>query len=107
MADMSTTHTHTDLLDLADDFAERIRAMTLPSLHPVFAALSAEARQQLDLNFLTGDALALMEQLVDANGLVIPEESVVVWYRTDDRTVVVWGGNEYDYDMNRLAEVKL
>jgi hypothetical protein len=44
MADMSTTHTHTDLLD---------------------------------------------------------------WLRVSDMTVVVWGGNDYDFDMNRLAEVKL
>ena len=100
--DMRTT-----LTEIASSVAQRLQAMTLPSLHPVFAALSAEARQQLDLNFLTGDALALMEQLVDANGLIIPEESVVVWYRTDDRTVVVWGGNDYDYDMCRLVEVKL
>ncbi len=88
MADMSTTHTHTDLLDLADDFAERIRAIQGKEVP-------------------TGDNLALIEQLVSHDGLVIPEEDVVVWLRVSDMTVVVWGGNEYDYDMNRLAEVKL
>jgi DNA-binding ferritin-like protein len=85
---MSTTHTHTDLLDLADDFAERIRAIQAKEV-------------------ASGDDFALIEQLTSDAGLVIPEEDVVVWLRVSDMTVVVWGGNEFDYDMNRLAEVRL
>jgi DNA-binding ferritin-like protein len=88
MSRMSTTHTHTDLLDLADDFAERIRAIQGKEVP-------------------TGDDFVLIEQLTSHDGLVIPEEDVVVWLRTDDMTVVVWGGNAYDYDMGKLAEVKL
>jgi hypothetical protein len=85
---MSTTHTHTDLLDLADDFAERIR--------------SIQAKE-----VASGDDFALIEQLTSDAGLIIPEEDVVVWLRVSDMTVVVWGGNEYDFDMTKLAEVKL
>jgi hypothetical protein len=85
---MSTTYTHTDLLDLADDFAERIRAIQAKEV-------------------ASGDDLALIEQLTSDAGLVIPEEDVVVWLRVSGMTVVVWGGNDYDFDMGKLAEVKL
>lgn len=85
---MSTHHTHTDLLELADDFAERIRSIQAKEVP-------------------SGDDFALVEQLTSDAGLVIPEEDVVVWLRTDDMTVVVWGGNDFDFDMNKLAEVEL
>jgi hypothetical protein len=50
---------------------------------------------------------AEIQQLISDEGHANEDEGVVVWLRLDDMTVVVWGGNEYDFEMNRLAEVKL
>jgi hypothetical protein len=85
---MNTHHSYTDLLDLAIDFAERIRFIE-------------------DLDIPTVHAGEFLDELSSEEGFVIPEDEIVVWMNTENRTVVVWGGNNFDEDMSKLAEVKL
>jgi hypothetical protein len=96
-----------ELLSYATEYADRLRAMNLPSLHPAFARMSETAKAIVNEQALVGDDRDLIIQMQSFDGYVAKDEAVLVWLRLEDHTVVAWGGNCYDYDMNRLAEVKL
>jgi hypothetical protein len=108
---MSTHHSNadreTELRAYAEQYADRLRALKLPSLHPAFAAASEIAKARVNDQALTGDNRDFVAQMQSFDGYVAEHESVLVWLRLEDHTVVAWGGNCYDYDMTKLAEVKL
>ena len=48
-----------------------------------------------------------MEQLTSDTGMTVEEQgtSFVVWFRKSDSRVVVWSGNDHDFDMGKLVEL--
>lgn len=48
-----------------------------------------------------------MAQLTSDAGMTIEDEgtSFVVWFRRSDSRVVVWSGNDNDFDMGKLVEL--
>lgn len=48
-----------------------------------------------------------MEQLTSDTGMIVEDQgtSFVVWFRRSDSRVVVWSGNDHDYDMSKLVEL--
>jgi hypothetical protein len=91
----------------ANEYAERLRNINLPSLHPAYASLSDAIKALLNERVLSGEDRDLISEMQSFDGHVAEHESVLVWLRIEDHTVVAWGGNCYDYDMTKIVEVKL
>lgn len=70
------------------------------------AKIAAEAVEaMLDGTFDDDD----MELLTSDEGMTVEDDgaSFVVWFRKADNRIVVWSGNDHDFDMGKLVELEV
>lgn len=80
--------------------------MTTNNITTTTEKIAAEAVEaMLDGTFDADD----MELLTSDEGMTVEDEgtSFVVWFRKSDNRIVVWSGNDHDFDMGKLVELEV